>query len=120
MVCTTEPGATSPALTVKPGASGGIHVTPRTAALQKREEGQTLAARAINPIGGFFPYSSACDRGRRSRQRRGGGGFDLEVRLTFAGIPRGAGPGDGAAEPFVGAGTPRRVREERSRTPEPG
>jgi hypothetical protein len=40
MVCAAEPGATSPALTVKPGASGVIRVTSRAAVLQKREEGR--------------------------------------------------------------------------------
>jgi hypothetical protein len=46
--------------------------------------------------------------------------------FQLGGAPRlhwdtaGAGPGAGAAGPFVGAGTPRRVGEERSCTPEPG
>jgi hypothetical protein len=120
MVCAAEPSATSPALTVKPGASRGIRATARVAMLQKQEGVETLAARATNPIRVFFPLSSASGRGRRRRGRRGGGGFDLEVRFTFVGVPQGWGQEPEPREPFVGAGTPRHTGVERSRTPEPG
>jgi hypothetical protein len=43
----------------------------------------------------------------------------LEVRFAFAGVPRGRGLEPELQEPFVGAGTPRRTRVERSRMLEP-
>jgi hypothetical protein len=55
IACAAEAGATSPALAVKPGATEGFRITPRTAALQRREEGRNPRCPSHQPHWGFLP-----------------------------------------------------------------